>query len=487
MDKKIFDQYEITIGLEIHARLSTNTKMFGPEKNFFGDEPNTNIGLVDTGQPGSLPVINREAVKKAVAFGLAVDATVNLSSSFDRKSYFYPDCPLNYQITQFNNPIITGGVIKTSVDGKPITFSIEHAHLENDAGMLKHFDAFSGVDYNRSGAPLIEIVSDPCMHSPNQAVAYAKAVKAILEYVNASDCNMQMGSMRMDVNCSVRKKGEKELRQKTEIKNMNSFFNMKMAIEAEVLRQIEFYEQNPNEKIQSGTYRFDLEKKRTILMRRKESADDYRYFPEPDLPNMILTQDFVDQIKKNLPELPEQRFERYISTHKLTPYSAAILIEEKTLSDAFEAGLRHCKNPTALCNWITVEFAARLKEKEMSLQSSGLKMEHIAQLVNMIDEKTITGKIAKLVADDMIESIETSPQDIVKNNPDYQPLKDTNFIEALVDQALQEHEQSVIDYKAGKDRAFQFLVGQVMKLCRAKAPPDVVKAMLEEKIKNYKT
>lgn len=484
MDKQVFESYEITIGLEIHARLNTNTKMFGPEKNYFGDEPNSNIGLVDTGQPGALPVINIEAVRKAVAFGVAVGAKINLNSSFDRKSYFYPDCPLNYQITQFYHPIITGGSVNTMVDNKPVTFSIEHAHLENDAGTLKHFDDFAGVDYNRSGAPLIEIVSDPCMHSPSEAVAYAKAVKAILEYVNASNCNMQMGSMRMDVNCSVRKKGEKELRQKTEIKNMNSFFNMQMAIEAEVIRQIQFYEDNPDKQMQSGTYRFDLEKKRTVLMRKKESADDYRYFPEPDLPVMTLTKEFVDQIEQNLPELPEQRTERYINTLKLTPYSAAILVEEKALSDAFEEGLRHCNNPIALCNWLTVEFAGRLKEKNTTLLESTLRIDHIAELVNMIDNKTITGKIAKLVADDMLEQEGKSPKHIVENNPDYQPIKDTTFIETLVDQALKEHAQSVVDYKAGKDRAFQFLVGQVMKLCRGKAPPDVVKAMLEKKIKD---
>ena len=279
MDKETFESYEITIGLEIHAKLNTNTKMFGPEKNHFGDEPNSNIGLVDTGQPGALPVINGEAVKKAIAFGLAVNGKINLHSSFDRKSYFYPDCPLNYQITQFNHPIVTGGTIETTINGKSISFSIEHAHLENDAGMLKHFDTFAGIDYNRSGVPLIEIVSDPCMHSPSEAVAYAKAIKAILQYTDSSDCNMQMGSLRMDVNCSVRKKGEKKLREKTEIKNMNSFFNMQLAIEAEVIRQIQFYEQNPNKKMVSGTYRFDLEKKTHNFNETKRECRRLPLFP----------------------------------------------------------------------------------------------------------------------------------------------------------------------------------------------------------------
>ena len=484
MHKELYDRYEITVGLEIHARLNTITKMFGPEKNSFGQEPNKNIGLIDTGQPGALPLINIEAVRKAVTFGLAVNATINLNSSFDRKSYFYPDCPLNYQITQFYHPIVSGGSVKTAIDGKPITFSIEHAHLENDAATLKHFDSFSGVDYNRSGAPLIEIVSNPCMHSPKEAVAYAKAIKAILEYTDVSDCNMQMGSMRMDVNCSVRPKGEPNLRQKTEIKNMNSFYNMELAIEAEVIRQIRFYEDNPNKPIVSGTYRFDLHKKKTVLMRKKESADDYRYFPEPDLPKMALTQEFVNAIKSNLPELPSKRLDRYIHELKLTPYCANVLIEEKTLSDAFEIGIRHTKNPISLCNWITVEFMGRLKEREKTFLESGLKIEFIAQLVNMIDTKKITGKIAKQVADDMLDSVETTPQDIVRNNPDYQPLEDTNYIDTLVNQALSENPQSVTDYKAGKDRAFQYLVGQIMKLSRGKAPPDLVKTMLIEKIKN---
>lgn len=477
-----YDRWQPVIGLEIHAQLNTRSKMFGPERNRYGDEPNTNIGYVDTGQPGALPVINKEAVNKAISFGLAVGAKINLESSFDRKSYFYPDCPLNYQITQFYHPIVTGGSVTVDMDGLDKTFSIEHAHLENDAGKLFHFNDFSGVDYNRSGAPLIEIVSDPCMHSPKEAAAYASAIKAILEYIESSDCNMQEGHFRMDANISVRKKGETKLRTKTEIKNMNSFANMELAIEAEIIRQINFYLENPDGEITSGTYRFDLERQKTILMRTKESADDYRYFPEPDLPPLLITQELVDRLEEELPELPRERFERYVSDLELSPYSASLLIADKKLCEDFEMGLNHCKNPKSFCNWLTVEFIGRIKDLGKSLTDLGIEVSHIAELVNLIEEGIITGKIAKKVADDMIAYPGKSPQAIVDENPDYKPLSDISAIEGLVDSVLAENEQSIIDFKNGKDKAFQFLVGQVMKLCKGKAPPEVVRELITKKI-----
>lgn len=474
--------WEIVVGLEIHAQLNTKTKVYSSAPNHFGDEPNLNISPVCTGQPGALPILNKEVVRKAVQFGLAVGAKIANISTFDRKSYFYPDSPRNFQITQFENPIIVGGTVKAN--GK--TFQINRAHIEDDAGTLKHFSSFAGVDYNRAGAPLIEIVSEPCFHSPEDASAYAAAIRAILLYLDASDGNMDEGSFRMDANISVRPKGETTLRPRIEVKNTNSFSFLEMAIKSEAARQIEIYTQNPNtdpkELIQSGTCRWDPEQKKTILMRSKETSDDYRYFPEPDLTPLLLTDEYIDEIRASLPELPQERFNRYISDLGLTEYAAETLIQEKYLSDFFEEGLKTCSNPRLLCNWITVEFIGRLKDTGKTLLDTRISPEHVAKLVQMIDHKKITGRIAKSVADDMLESPELDPEKIVLNNPDYQPMSDESALEKIVDQVLEANPQSIIDYKAGKDRAFGFLVGSVMKQTRGKATPEIVNKLLRKKL-----
>lgn len=482
-----YENWEPVIGLEIHVQLNTKSKIFSSAPNRFGDEPNTNIGVVDTGQPGSLPVLNKEAVRKAVQFGCAVQGKVALFSKFDRKSYFYPDSPRNFQITQFDEPIVVGGYVVAEVGDQTKHFAIHHAHLEDDAGMLKHFSTFAGVDYNRAGVPLIEIVSEPCMHSPKEAAAYAMAVKAIMQYLDASDCNMEEGSLRIDVNVSVRPKGEQKLRKKIEIKNLNSFNYMEMAIESEIRRQIRLYSAkphtDPSEVLESGTYRFDVDKKETILMRQKEEAEDYRYFPEPDLPPIVLTQNYIELVRSSLPELPHQRFKRYVSELLLPVGSAAILINEKRLADYFEEALKICNNPKNVCNWITVEFTGRFKDTGKNLLDSGILATHIGKLVQMIDKGIITGKIAKSVADDMFASPGLDPELIVQKNSDYQPMQDTSSIEPLVDEVLAANPQSVADYKAGKGRAFDYLVGQVMKLCKGKASPPVVNELLTKKLK----
>lgn len=479
-------EWETIIGLEIHAELNTKSKLFSVAPNRFGDEPNVNITEVCTGQPGALPVLNEEAVKKAVQFGCAINAKIPYFSKFDRKSYFYPDSPRNFQITQFDEPIVVGGEVIAEVDGVEMTFGVDRAHLEDDAGMLKHFSNFAGVDYNRAGVPLIEIVSKPCIHSSKQASAYAMAVRAILQYIDASDCNMEEGSLRIDTNISVRKKGEKHFRNKIEIKNMNSFSFMEMAIEAEVKRQIREYEANPdkdpNEVILQSTYRWDPDKKQTVMMRRKEGADDYRYFPEPDLPPILVTQAYIDEIKKGLPELPLQRERRYIHDLGLAPDSAFILVSEKKLADYFEEALKTHMNAKVICNWIITEFAGRLKESGKSLLETGIAPSHVAKLVKMIDDKVITGRIAKSVADAMVATPGTDPEAIVAANPDFQPVHDTGEIEILVDKVLAENPQSIADYKAGRDKAFAFLVGQVMKLSRGKASPEIVNQLLKSKM-----
>ncbi len=478
--------WEPVIGLEIHVQLNTRSKLFSVAPNRFGDEPNTNITEVCTGQPGALPVLNKEAVRKAVQFGCAINARVAHFSKFDRKSYFYPDSPRNFQITQFDQPIVIGGSVTAVVEGKIKHFPIHHAHLEDDAGMLKHFSNFAGVDYNRAGVPLLEIVSEPCMHSPKDASSYAMALRAIMLYLDASDCNMEEGSLRFDVNISVRPKNDKTLRKKIEVKNLNSFAHMEMAIESEIRRQIRAYSLRPNEDpalvIEGGTYRFDVEKKETVLMRQKEEAHDYRYAPEPDLVPIVLTDAYIEEIRRALPELPQQKLKRYLEELKLTEYAAAVLINDKPLCAYFEEALKVCSNAKNLCNWLTVEFAGRLKDSGKTIQQSGIKSEHVAKLVNMIDKGTITGKIAKMVADEMVLHPGKDCELIVKENPDFQPVSDTSSIEPIVDQVLAANAQSIADFKAGKGRAFDFLVGQVMKQTKGKASPAIVGELLTKKL-----
>lgn len=487
MSEICYEDWQPVIGLEIHAQLNIKSKLFSSAANHFGDEPNTNISVVCTGQPGALPVLNKEAVHKAVLFGCAVGAEVSLNSQFDRKSYFYPDSPRNFQITQFYKPILVGGAVVADVGEELKHFSINRSHLEDDAGTLKHFSTFTGVDYNRAGVALIEIVSEPCMHTPKEAVAYSMAIKAILEYLDVSDCNMDEGSFRIDCNISVRKKKEQILRTKIEIKNLNSFSNMEMAIESEIRRQIREYTLHPQKDfykvISQGTYRFDPEKKETVLMREKEDADDYRYFPEPDLPPILLKEEEIQAIKETLPELPYQRYNRYLQELGLPKSAAALLINDKKLADYFEKALETCHNPKSICNWMVIEFAGRFKDTGNSLIRSGILAKHVGKLVHLIESNTITGKIAKSVADDMCKAPGTDPEQIVKKNPDYQPLQDILSIEALVDKVLTANPQSIADFHAGKTRAFDFLIGQVMKLCKGKASPAMVNKILTKKLK----
>lgn len=480
--------WEPVIGLEIHVQLNTRSKLFSAAPNRFGDEPNTNITDVCTGQPGTLPVLNREVVRKVVQFGCAIDAEIEKFSTFDRKSYFYPDSPRNYQITQFFHPIMKGGSVKVNIDGQIKTFDIHHSHIEDDAGMIKHFSNFAGIDYNRAGVPLIEIVSEPCIHTAKEAAAYGMTIKAIMEYLDASDCNMEEGSLRMDANISVRQKGETKLRNKVEIKNMNSFSHMEIAIDLEIQRQIYAYSmayargENLENIIIPATYRFDIEKKQNILMRVKESAEDYRYFPEPDLTPIYLTDSYIEEVRASLPELPQERFLRYLNELKLSEYNANLLVSDKPLSDYFEKALKYCPHPISLCNWITVEFVGRLKDTGKKIYNTGIKSEHIANLVNLIESKTINGKIAKKVVDEMMLHPGKDCIEIVDENPDFKPMEESGEIEKIVEQVLQENPQSIIDYKAGKGRAFDFLVGQVMKLTKGKATPSIVHDLLKKKI-----
>jgi aspartyl-tRNA(Asn)/glutamyl-tRNA(Gln) amidotransferase subunit B len=485
MNDSILNQWEPVIGLEIHLQLNTQTKLFSSAPNHFGDEPNTNISVVCTGQPGALPVLNKEAITKGIKLGTALKANIALFSRFDRKSYFYPDLPRGFQITQFDTPLIKNGSITTDVNGETKTFQIERAHLEDDAGMLKHFPTFAGVDYNRSGAPLIEIVSKPCLHSAAEASAYAQAIRNLALYLDISDGNMEEGSLRIDVNISVRPKGETKLRPRIEIKNMNSFHFLELAVESEIKRQVSLYLQNPDkapeELIPPGTYRWDVETGQAVMMRRKESADDYRYFPEPDLSPILLSQETIDEISRALPELPHDRFLRYQKIG-LPAASAQLLVNDKKLGEYFESALAHSSQPITLSNWILVEFAGMTAKINQTILSSKLPPIHVAKLVEMIGSGKITGKIAKLVAEEMLQSPELDPEIIVSKNPNYQPIGDLSVLDEIVERTLKENPQSVIDYKNGNFRAFGALVGYCMKLTMGKANPQMINELLKKKL-----
>ncbi|WP_201456763.1 Asp-tRNA(Asn)/Glu-tRNA(Gln) amidotransferase subunit GatB [Chlamydia sp. 17-3921] len=482
MSSDIYADWESVIGLEVHVELNTQSKLFSTALNRFGDEPNTNISPVCIGLPGSLPVLNKTAVRKAVLFGCAVQGEVAFFSRFDRKSYFYPDSPRNFQITQFDHPIVRGGRIKAFVSGEERYFELAQTHLEDDAGMLKHFGEFAGVDYNRAGVPLIEIVSKPCMFCAEDAVAYATALVSLIDYLGISDCNMEEGSVRFDVNISVRPKGSIELRNKIEIKNMNSFAFMAQALEAEKIRQVDEYlsrsHEAPNIVIPAATYRWDPEKKKTVLMRLKERAEDYKYFPEPDLPTLQLTEDYIESVRAELPELPYDKYQRYLIDYALAEDIAAILISDKPTAMFFETACKSCQNYRALSNWITVEFGGRCKNLGIKLPTSGILPESIAQLVNAIDKGMLTGKIAKDIADIMLSSPQKTFSEILEENPEMLPMTDENALRKIVFDVVTSNPESVADYKSGKVKALSFMVGQIMKRTSGKAPPQKVNELI---------
>lgn len=480
------NDWEPVIGLEIHAQLNTKTKLFSSDLNHFGDDPNTNISEVSLAIPGALPVLNGEAVRKAIQFGLATRGEIQQWSRFDRKSYFYPDCPRNFQITQYDFPLVKGGRVIALVDGEEREFAINRVQLEDDAGMLKHFSTFAGVDFNRAGVPLIEIVSEPCMRSAREAVAYAMAIRSILDYLDASDCNMEEGSIRFDVNVSVRKKSEEGLRNRIEIKNMNSFANLELAILQQIEKQIALYEASPDKDpdtvVVQSTYRWDPDLGQTILMRTKENAEDYRYFPEPDLLPLVVTREEIEVLKNTLPELPLEKERRFAREFSLSPQQGYFLTSDKKMAHYFEEVVRLCPHPKMVANWLAVEFTGRLKEQGVAVWQSGILPENIAELVLMIQEGTITGKIAKSVADEMVANPGLSPKAIVERTPAYRPFQDVEGLLMIVSSVVKENPQSVRDFINGRDRAFGFLVGQVMKRTQGSAHPDQVNRLLREAV-----
>lgn len=475
------DDYEVIIGLEVHAELSTKTKIFCSCPTTFGANPNTQVCPICMGMPGTLPVLNEKVVEYAVKAGLATNCEIARKSKNDRKNYFYPDLPKAYQISQYDEPLCEHGYVEIENEDGKKKIGLTRIHIEEDAGKLNH-DEFGGgslVDLNRAGVPLIEIVSEPDLRSAEEVDSYLKKLKSILEYIEVSDCKMQEGSFRADVNVSVRKKGDTKLGTRTEMKNMNSFRSITRAIEYEVDRQIDVLEDGG--KIEQETLRWDEVSGKTFSMRDKEDAQDYRYFPDPDLVAINLSDEYIENIKNNLPELPESRKERYLKEYKLSEKDASIITSSKYLSDLFEGAIKECNNPKAVSNWIISDISRILNETEMDPIEIPFDSKQLGKLVILIDKGTISSSIGKKVLEELFENPK-DPEEIIKEKGWIQ-ISDEGAIKEVVMKVLEANPQSIADYKAGKDRALGFLVGQAMKETKGKANPKMLNEMFLEELK----
>ena len=477
------EDYEVVIGLEVHAELSTKTKIFCSCPTTFGAEPNTHICPICTAMPGTLPVLNEKVVEYAVKAGLATNCEISKDSKNDRKNYFYPDLPKAYQISQFDKPLCEHGYIEIEDDdGNKKKVRLLRIHIEEDAGKLNHneFGVGSLVDLNRAGVPLIEMVSEPDIRSSREAEQYLRKIKSILEYIEVSDCKMQEGSLRADVNVSVRKKGEEKFGTRTEMKNMNSFRAIVRAIEYEKDRQIEVLEEGG--KIEQETLRWDDINGRTSSMRDKEDAQDYRYFPDPDLVAIRLSDEYVENIRKSLPELPESRRDRYIKEYNLSEKDAKLLTSSKYLSNLFEGALEICGNAKAVANWILSDISRILNEKELEPENIPFTAEQLAKMIKLIDKGIISSAIAKKVLTELFENPK-DPEEIIKEKGWIQ-ISDEGAIKEVVMKVLENNPQSVADFKGGKDKALGFLVGQAMKETKGKANPQMLNKMFLEELGN---
>ena len=473
------EDYEVVMGLEVHAELSTKTKIFCSCPTKFGAAPNTQVCPICMAMPGTLPVLNEKVVEYAVKAGLATNCEISRDSKNDRKNYFYPDLPKAYQISQYDKPLCEHGYVEINTKEGKKKIRITRIHIEEDAGKLNH-DEFAGgslVDLNRAGVPLIEIVSEPDLRSTEEVEEYLKKLKSILEYIEVSDCKMQEGSFRADVNVSVRKKGDTKLGTRTEMKNMNSFRSITRAIEYEIDRQIDVIEDGG--KVEQETLRWDDVSGKTFSMRDKEDAQDYRYFPDPDLVAIKLSEEYIENIKKGLPELPESRKERYLKEYNLSEKDANIITASKYLSDLFEGAIKVCNNPKAVNNWIISDISRILNETEMEPIEIPFDSNQLGKLVILIDKGTISSSIGKKVLEELFEN-PRDPEEIIKEKGWIQ-ISDEGAIREVVKKVLEANPKSIADYKAGKDKALGFLVGQAMKETKGKANPQMLnKLFLEE-------
>ncbi|KGX88709.1 Asp-tRNA(Asn)/Glu-tRNA(Gln) amidotransferase subunit GatB [Pontibacillus marinus] len=470
--------FETIIGIEVHVELKTASKIFSPSPNMFGDEPNTNVNPIDLGYPGVLPVLNEEVINYAMKAAMALNCDIATDTKFDRKNYFYPDNPKAYQISQFDQPLGENGYIDIEVDGKTKRIGITRLHVEEDAGKLTHSDdGYSLVDYNRQGTPLVEIVSEPDIRSPKEAYAYLEKLKNIIQYTGVSDCKMEEGSLRADANISIRPIGQEEFGTKTELKNLNSFSFVQKGLEFEEQRQEKAL--LAGEEILQETRRFDESSKKTILMRVKEGSDDYRYFPEPDLVPLYINDDWKERIRAEIPELPDARKERYVKELELPEYDAMVLTNNKDLSDFFEETINAGADVKQASNWLMGEVSAYMNKNYKEVHELALTPEGLAKMIKLIEDGTISSKIAKKVFAELVEN-GGDPEKIVKDKGLVQ-ISDEGQLREIITGILDENPQSIEDYKNGKDRALGFLVGQTMKATKGQAnPPMVNKIILEE-------
>ena len=475
------EDYEVVIGLEVHCELSTKTKIFCSCKNEFGGEPNTHCCPVCMALPGALPVLNEKVVEYAVKAGLATNCTISKNSKNDRKNYFYPDTPKAYQISQYDKPLCENGYVTIETEDGEKKIRLLRIHIEDDAGKLNHDDFGRGsfVDLNRAGVPLIECVSEPDLRSSAEVDSYLRKLKSIFQYIEISDCKMQEGSLRADVNVSVRKKGATEFGTRTEMKNMSSFRSITRAIEYEADRQIEVIENGGV--IEQETLRWDDISGKTFAMRDKEDAEDYRYFPDPDLAAIKLSDEYIENIRKSLPELPESRKKRYLEEYKLIPKAANFVTSSKYYSDMFEEAIKICNNPKTASNLIMSEIARIVNEKEEEPENIPFTGKELGELVQLIDKGTISSSISKKVLEELFENPK-SPTKIVEENGWIQNSNEDEMKD-VVNKILEANPQSIADYKAGKDRALGFLVGQAMKETKGKANPQLLNKLFLEELK----
>jgi len=471
--------YEVIIGLEVHAQVTSNSKLFSSSSTKFGAEPNTQVSLVDAAFPGMLPVINEFCVKQAIKTGIGLKAQINKRSVFDRKNYFYADLPQGYQISQFKHPIVGEGTVVLDMPNGQKEVGIERLHLEQDAGKSIHDidPQHTMVDLNRSGVALMEIVSKPDLRSPDEVNVYIKKLRSIMRYLGTCDGNMQEGSLRADVNVSVRIKGTDKLGTRCEIKNVNSIKFMQMAINYEANRQVDLIEEGKS--IAQETRLFDTKKNETRSMRSKEDAHDYRYFPDPDLLPLEVTDDFVEKIKSEIPELPDEKKKRFIEKFKLSPYEATILVSDIETSKYFEEVIENSDVKLAT-NWITGELFAVLNNKNLEISESPISSKNLSKLINLIKDGTISGKIAKTIFELMMDS-DKDPQKIVEEKGLKQE-SDPKALEALIDKVIVDNPDKVKEYKSGKEKLFGFFVGQAMKDSNGKANPQLVNDILKKKL-----
>ena len=470
--------WETVIGLEIHAQLSTKSKLFSGGSTKFGEESNTNVDLVDMGYSGDLPVANKEAFYKAIKFGLATGADINQVSSFDRKNYFYPDLPKGYQITQMTKPIVEKGSIRVSTENGEKIINITRAHLEEDAGKSIHglFEGETGVDLNRAGTPLLEIVSEPEISNAREAVAYFKAVRQLVTFLDICDGNMAQGSMRCDVNVSIKKIDDKELGTRAELKNINSFKFIEKAINFEIERQISLIESG--ESVVQETRLYDSDKNETRSMRSKEEANDYRYFPCPDLLPVVISDKELNEIKNNLPELPKEKQNRYISEIGLESSEAKIISSSKAMADMFEEASKKTDDAKMIAKWLVGDISALLNKENIEIDESKLSPENFGKLIERISDNTISGKIAKSVLEEVWEN-GNDVDEIIKAKGLIQ-IQDESLLEQIATQVLDSNPDQVAAYRSGKDKLFGFFVGQVMKETQGKANPKSVNEILKK-------